>query len=144
MIDGKLKHYNELENYISKLNEESRGEVLFRHAKKCVEHGVLQMYKDFYRECDGDLNTFFTSLSKKGYGKGEVLAYDKVYSLSFEKCSCKLVKEGYIKSSDFCECSRQSIIHVMNSLQEDIEMSVEMKSTILRGDKECSFIISVN
>lgn len=144
MDNIKQKYYSDMQKYISELDDISRGDYLFCHAKKCVEKGVLQMYKEFYKECDRNLNVFFTSLYEKGYGRGEVINKDKLYRLSFEQCTCHLVKEAYVKSKDFCECSRQSIIYVMKFLDKHKKISVEMTSTILSGDDNCSFIITID
>ncbi|BES66124.1 hypothetical protein SANA_25630 [Gottschalkiaceae bacterium SANA] len=112
-------------------------------AKNCVKKGVLKMYQEFYKECGKDLDVFYSSLSTKGYGDGLVIESQRVYELAFSKCTCELSKRGYVKTNQICECSRQSILHIMQSLRDDITFEVETLSTILDGSEECRFLIKI-
>lgn len=112
-------------------------------AKNCVKKGVLHMYQEFYRECNNDLDVFFSRLSAKGYGDGLVIEPQRVYELAFSECTCELSKGGYVKTNQICECSRQSILHVMQTLRPDMSFEVEMLSTILGGSEACRFLVKI-
>lgn len=131
------------EKGISGLDEKSKEKFFSECASNCVNRGVLDMYKDLYLESENDLDKFFRSLSSKGFGEGYVIEPLKVYEMSFSRCTCELNNLGYVHSDCICECSRQSIIHVMESLNPDFSINVDKISTILNGDKECRFRVTI-
>lgn len=125
--------------------EQNQREVVFCEcAKNCVNSGVLSLYQNLYNEVDGDINTFFEKLNDVDGVITQILEVGKKYNLYFEKCTCKLHTEGYVNSPILCECSRQSVIYVMNSLWNNQEIDVEICSTILRGQENCKFSIIVH
>ena len=131
------------EEGIASIDESQKSLFFSKCAYNCVKKGVLNLYKEFYLECGEDFDVFYSNLSSKGYGFGEVIAQNKTYELAFSECTCKLSKQGYVKTDQICECSRQSIIHIMKSLRENINVEVEKISTILGGSDECRFSIKI-
>ncbi|WP_082759821.1 hypothetical protein [Abyssisolibacter fermentans] len=126
------------------LLDEAQVSVFFsKCAENCVNRGVLGMYREFYSECGNDLDIFFESLSDKNYGSGYVIEPQNTYELVFSECTCELNKLGYVSSDCICECSRQSILHIMQSLKNDAVFEVDKLSTILGGNSECRFRIKI-
>jgi len=125
------------------VDDKQKSQFFSKCAENCVKKGVLRMYQEFYEECGNDLDIFYSSLSVKGYGEGRVIESQKVYELAFSECTCELSKHGYVKTDQICECSRQSILHIMQSFRDDINFEVERLSTILGGSEECRFLIRI-
>lgn len=90
-----------------------------------------------------DLDTFFILLNEQEGLVGKVIKTGKVYEVTYPKCYCDLYVEGYVRSDAICECSRQSILFVMDTLVPGIGVEVEKLATVLGGDSECRFRITV-
>jgi hypothetical protein len=86
---------------------------------------------------------FFSRLKEMECVAGNVIKPKKIYEIIFPHCVCNLHTLGYIHSDCICECSRQSIIYVIKSLNPDIEIQVDKLSTVLNGDHECRFCITI-
>ena len=101
------------EDGIAKLSEEQR-ETFFRECgRNCVQCGTLQVYKDLYEQAAGDLDRFFAIADEQPGVRCETVEKDAVYNLYFLECTCELHKRGYVSTPLLCECSRQSIIYVL-------------------------------
>lgn len=104
------------EDGIAKLSEEQR-ETFFRECgRNCVQCGTLQVYKDLFEQAAGDLDRFFAIADEQLGVRCKTVEKDAVYNLYFLECTCELHKRGYVSTPLLCECSRQSIIYVLQSL----------------------------
>ena len=131
------------EDGIAKLSEEQR-ETFFRECgRNCVQCGTLQVYKDLYEQAAGDLDRFFAIADEQPGVRCETVEKDAVYNLYFLECTCELHKRGYVSTPLLCECSRQSIIYVLQSLWKDRTFQVTICESILRGSQHCKMRISV-
>ena len=125
------------EDGIAKLSEEQR-ETFFRECgRNCVQCGTLQVYKDLYEQAAGDLDRFFAIADEQPGVRCETVEKDAVYNLYFLECTCELHKRGYVSTPLLCECSRQSIIYVLQSLWKDRTFQVTICESILRGSLHC-------
>ena len=131
MIDGeKWKGYEmKYVNYI-------------QNAIECVKDSVLLIHEQIYRKCNGDFDRIFTEEYNTESYTGKVLESDKVYELSYLKCTCPMVQQGLIKNPEHCECSRQSILYILSQLEPDSQFDVRIENTILRGSDRCTFRIT--
>ena len=130
------------EDGIAKLSEEQR-ETFFRECgRNCVQCGTLQVYKDLYEQAAGDLDRFFAIADEQPGVRCETVEKDAVYNLYFLECTCELHKRGYVSTPLLCECSRQSIIYVLQSLWKDRTFQVTICESILRGSQHCKMRIS--
>ncbi|MFA9380020.1 MAG: hypothetical protein ACERKO_03065 [Acetanaerobacterium sp.] len=130
------------EKGIAVLDKSQQEKFFCECGKNCVQQGLLGFYQDLYNAVEGDINSFFERLNNTSGFKSEIIELDKSYYLYFEKCSCALHTEGYVHIPLLCECSRQSVMFVMNTLWKDKHFDVEICSTILRGAKECKLRIT--
>ena len=129
------------EDGIAKLSEEQR-ETFFRECgRNCVQCGTLQVYKDLYEQAAGDLDRFFAIADEQPGVRCETVEKDAVYNLYFLECTCELHKRGYVSTPLLCECSRQSIIYVLQSLWKDRTFQVTICESILRGSQHCKMRI---
>lgn len=132
------------EDGIAKLSEEQR-ETFFRECgRNCVQCGTLQVYKDLYEQAAGDLDRFFAIADEQPGVRCETVEKDAVYNLYFLKCTCELHKRGYVSTPLLCECSRQSIIYVLQSLWKDRTFQVTICESILRGSQHCKMRIEAS
>ena len=132
------------ENGIAKLSEEQR-ETFFRECgRNCVQCGTLQVYKDLYEQAAGDLDRFFAIADEQPGVRCETVEKDAVYNLYFLECTCELHKRGYVSTPLLCECSRQSIIYVLQSLWKDRTFQVTICESILRGSQHCKMRIEAS
>ena len=132
------------EDGIAKLSEEQR-EAFFRECgRNCVQCGTLQVYKDLYEQAAGDLDRFFAIADEQPGVRCETVEKDAVYNLYFLECTCELHKRGYVSTPLLCECSRQSIIYVLQSLWKDRTFQVTICESILRGSQHCKMRIEAS
>ena len=47
------------------------------------------------------------------------------------------------KEASFCECSRQSMIYVLENMMPEKHIEVEIIETVLSGGEKCRFRVSV-
>ena len=132
------------EDGIAKLSEEQR-ETFFRECgRNCVQCGTLQVYKDLFEQAAGDLDRFFAIADEQPGVRCETVEKDAVYNLHFLECTCELHKRGYVSTPLLCECSRQSIIYVLQSLWKDRTFQVTICESILRGSQHCKMRIEAS
>ena len=132
------------EDGIAKLSEEQR-ETFFRECgRNCVQCGTLQIYKDLYEQAAGDLGLFFAKVDELPGVRCEMVEKDAVYNLYFLECTCELHRRGYVSTPLLCECSRQSILHVLHSLWKDRTFRITVCESILRGGSHCKMQIETN
>lgn len=97
------------EKGLDEVDLDSRSCLLKQCAKHCADTGVLQSYLKLYQTVNGERDAFYSRLSELG------------------------------NTPNLCECSRQSIIYVGESVWGDSKIRVEQVETILSGDAECKF-----
>ena len=132
------------EDGIAKLSEDQR-ETFFRECgRNCVQCGTLQVYKDLYEQAAGDLDRFFAIADEQPGVRCETVEKDAVYNLYFLECTCELHKRGYVSTPLLCECSRQSILYVLQSLWKDRTFQVTICESILRGSLHCRMRIEAS
>ena len=124
--------------------EQKEKEIIYKQcARSCADTGVIELYKKLYKDSDHDLDIFFSRLNElESINGGTVISPGKIYEVSFQGCLCDLVTMDYIKSDDICECSRQSVLYVMETLEPERVFRVERLTTVLMGDRECRFRIT--
>ncbi|MCX7747829.1 MAG: hypothetical protein N2645_13215 [Clostridia bacterium] len=144
-MDENLKYWFQgFEDAIANMKQQERESLFCKCGKNCADRWVLNLYKNLYSKVNGDMDLFFLEINSAEGVKGEIVEPGKKYHLFFKKCSCGLHTEGYVNSPFLCECSRQSIIYVFNSMIPNKKLDVKICSTILRGGDECKFSITMH
>ena len=123
------------------LNPEQRASFFSECGKNCVKCGTLQVYQKLYEKANDDLDTFFQEADKLPGVRSEIIEKGYVYHLYFMECTCMLHRQGYVSTPLLCECSRQSILYVLNSLWKDKTFRVTICESILRGSQNCKMQI---
>lgn len=143
-MDNNLRlWFDGFERGIDNLKQEEREKIFCECGKNCAKRWILNLYTDIFHKVNGDVDKFFEALNNADGVRTEIIEPQKKYNLIFEQCVCSMHNEGYINSPHLCECSRQSVIFIMNSLVPDKEVDVEIKSTVLRGADECRQTITI-
>jgi len=111
-------------------------------AVACVKDYVLPAQIKLYQSCGGNLNKIYgEAMNGNGYF-GKVIEPGHIYELGYEKCTCQKVLKGQISDPEHCNCSRQSILYILNQLEPDTIFSVEILETVLQGADHCRFRIT--
>lgn len=112
--------------------------------RHCAETGIVKLYKDTYDQTCGNFDLFINKyINKMKYVGGKVISPGKIYEITFPDCYCELYNKGYVQTDVICECSRQSILHILRTFNNELEYEVERISSVLNGDKECCFRVTI-
>ena len=98
----------------------------YEQAVTCVKDTVLPAQIKLYKSCGGDFDTIYgEAMNGNGYF-GKVIKPGHVYELGYEKCTCPKVQSGQVTDPDQCNCSRQSILYILNCLEPNSMFEVEI------------------
>lgn len=126
-----------IQNYID-------GEYIYYSCgQNCAKYGVLKAYQELYEKCSGNMDEMYLHMYELGDVEGKIIKSNSEYEITFPKCLCPLYQEGYLNTPSHCECSRNSILYVMNTLFPHKNVEVKMVGTVLGGYKNCKFKVHV-
>ena len=135
--------YRILEETIGKLPADVR-ETLYRpSAVNCVKDVVLTELRRQFEECGCDLDRQYAKYNRSEYFFADIVEPGRVYEIGYPRCLCPQVEAGFVNAPTHCECSRQSILYVYGELIPDKTVRVETLRTVLAGDSECRFRVTV-
>ena len=144
-----LSWFKGFSNYLDALVSPERQKLMQHCGKACADSFIMQVYKNAWTEAKGDIaaciRIVLESLSPDVIYEPveeDGLPSDKCYDVMYPHCLCELVNQHYIDTPLQCECSRQGLLYVWESLLGKGNVSVETKKTILSGDKCCIFRIT--
>ena len=135
--------YRILEEGIAKLPADVRGALYRPCAVDCVKDVVLTELRRQFEECGCDLDRQYTKYGRSEYFFADVIEPGRVYEIGYPRCLCPQVEAGFVEAPTHCECSRQSILCVYRELIPDKSVRVETLRTVLAGDSECRFRVTV-
>lgn len=120
-------------------------EKLYRPcAESCARGYALGELRRQFEECGGDLDRQYERYGRSDYFFADVVEKGRVYELGYPRCLCPLTADGIACPAGHCECSRQSIIYVLETLLPDKRIEVELLHTVLSGAGECRFRVTVS
>ena len=126
---------------LAALPKEERGTLLRSSAENCLQMGMLDFYRGVHERTGGEIDAFFQALGEMGGLGTEIVRPGKEFWLIFHQCTCSLHTQGYINSYLLCECSRQSVLHILRELWPERSFIVDPEGTILNGAQDCRFHI---
>lgn len=135
--------FETLERSIETLPQEDREKLYRPCAVSCVESYVLSIQQQQFDACGGDLDLQYERFGRSEYFFADIIERGHVYEIGYPRCLCPLVADGYSCPPGHCECSRQSILHVLNTLMPGRKIRVELLHTVLTGAEECRFRVTV-
>ena len=135
--------YRMLEEAIGRLPAETRARLYRPCAEACVRDGVLVELRRQFEECGCDLDRQYAKYGRSPYFFADVVEPGRVYEMGYPRCLCPQVEAGFVSAPTHCECSRQSILYVLEELLPGREITVEALETVLDGGSECRFRVTV-
>mgnify|MGYP003321906006 CR=1 FL=1 len=127
---------------LNKLNDGECGRLFADCGKTCAGFAVKYLYKDLFEKCGRDLDNFFSRLDEVKDVGGAVVETGKVYDIIFKTCGCPLHAQANVSSGKLCECSRQSMICVFETLVPGRKFNIQKMESILGGNNLCKLRIS--
>ena len=135
--------YRTLEEAIGRLPAEVRASLYRPCAEACVRDGVLVEMRRQFEECGRDLDRQYAKYGRSPYFFADVIEPGRVYEVGYPRCLCPQVDAGFVDSAAHCECSRQSILYVLEELLPGRDIRVEELETVLSGGEKCRFRVIV-
>ncbi len=133
------KWFQGFANGLDEMDKESRNSLLKHCAKQCAGTGVLQAYLQLYRTVNGNRDEFYRRLCEMSGVGAEIIVPGKEYMICFPDCACDLHTACGVNTPQLCECSRQSVLYVAQTVWKEQDIQVETVSTVLSGATECRF-----
>ncbi len=111
-------------------------------AINCVKDTVLPVQMQMFQDCEGDLHTYCQKYGTTEFFFAREIVTGRVYEMGYPKCVCPEALAGG-KDASFCECSRQSMIYVLENMMPQKHIQVETIETVLSGAERCRFKVIV-
>ena len=111
-------------------------------AINCVKDTVLPVIMQWFRESDCDLDIYCQRYGETEFSYAKVIEKGHIYEMGYPRCVCPEALAGG-KEASFCECSRQSMIYVLENMMPEKHIEVEIIETVLSGGEKCRFRVSV-
>lgn len=135
--------YRMLEENIEKLPDDVRAALYRPCAVNCVKDAVLTELRRQFEECGCDLDSQYARYGRSEYFFADIVEPGRVYEIGYPRCLCPQAEAGFVQAPGHCECSRQSILFVYRELLPGKTVRVETLGTVLLGDAECRFRVTV-
>ncbi|NMP38565.1 MAG: hypothetical protein GX051_10695 [Clostridiales bacterium] len=137
--------YRALEGSIGSLPQSLREELYRPCAEGCVKRYVLAEQQRQFDECGKNLDLQYEKYGRSPYFFADIIEKGHVYEIGYPtaQCLCPMVSSGMAASSVHCECSRQSMLCVLETLLPDRSITVELLHSVLTGEKECRFRVVI-
>jgi len=135
--------FNGFEESLININENDKNTILKYCGKACSESYTKDIYINVYKNSQ-NLNDFVNKLKERFSEMTIDLVNKNEINIIYHYCACDLVKKGYIKSSVFCECSRQSLLYNWETILGINNVEIKIIHSILGGENTCLFNIKLN
>lgn len=113
-------------------------------AINCVRDTVLPIQRQQFEECGGSLDAQHEKYGDTDAFFATVIEPGHIYEVGYPKCVCPEVLSGEITDAAHCECSRQSVLYVLENLLPEKRINVEIIETVLGGGEKCRFRVVVD
>ena len=112
-------------------------------AVQCVKDTVLPLQRKMFQECGGDLDAQYQKYGTSDGFFANIIQPGRIYEMGYPKCVCPEVLSGAVWDPAHCECSRQSILYILENLLPEKQITVETLETVLTGGSRCRFRVTV-
>lgn len=112
-------------------------------AIRCVKDTVLPVQRMQFEECGCSLDAQYEKYGNTEMLIAKVIEPGRLYEIGYPACVCEEVLRGKIKDASHCECSRQSVLYILESLMPSKTVEVETIETVLGGAERCRFKVTV-
>lgn len=112
-------------------------------AINCVRHTVLPIHQKQFEECGCILDEQYRKYGNTETFFAKIIESRHIYEVGYPKCVCGEVLCGKTNDASHCECSRQSIVYILETLMPEKTIEVEIIETVLGGAEKCRFKVTV-
>lgn len=112
-------------------------------AVRCVRETVLPIQMAQFQACGCDLDAQYRKYGDTAGFFAKVLQPRHRYEVGYPKCVCPEVLDGTVTDAAHCECSRQSVLYILEQLLPGKRVTVETIETVLSGGACCRFLVTV-
>ena len=112
-------------------------------AVNCVKNTVLPIQVNQFNECGCSLDEQYKKYGDTEGFFGKVIEPGHIYEVGYPKCVCPEVLSGKISDKTHCECSRQSVLYILEQLLPDKIITVKTIETVLTGADKCRFHVTI-
>lgn len=112
-------------------------------AIECVKDTVLRRQASRFRECGNNLDLLYKKYGDTATFFARILEPGHIYEVGYPSCVCPRLQYGETNDPEHCECSRQSVLYILESLLPEKKITVEILDTVLRGGDRCRFRVAV-
>ena len=110
-------------------------------AIRCVKNTVLPVQLEQFRECGCSLDEQYRKYGDTGAFFAEIIEPGRIYEMGYPRCVCPEARET--RDPAHCECSRQSVLYILETLLPGKTVTVETVETVLSGAGKCRFRVTV-
>ena len=110
-------------------------------AIRCVKDTVLPVQMGQFQECGGSLDEQYRKYGDTAAFFAEIVEPGRVYEVGYPQCVCPEARET--RDPAHCECSRQSVLYILETLLPERAVTVETLETVLGGAEKCRFRVTV-
>ncbi len=114
-----------------------------KKAISCVKDTVLPVQMAQFRECSSSLDEQYRKYGDTEGFFAKIIEPYRRYEVGYPKYVCPEVQNGETTDPAHCECSRQSILYILETLLPGKQVSVEIMETVLGGAQRCRFAVTV-
>lgn len=114
-----------------------------KKAIECVKNTVLPVQRMQFEECGCDLDKQYLKYGNTDAFFARIIEPGRVYEVGYPRCVCGEVLSGKETDVSHCECSRNSILYILQNLLPEKDIQVEIIHTVLSGADNCRFKVSV-
>lgn len=114
-----------------------------KKAIDCVKDTALPVLMEWFVDSDYDLDTYCHKYGETEFSFAKIIEPGHIYEMGYPKCVCPEALSGEMEES-FCECSRQGMVYVLESMMPEKQIQVETIETALGGGGKCRFRVVVN
>ena len=113
-------------------------------AIRCVKDTVLPIHRAQFEECGYDLDEQYKKYGNTETFFAKIVEPGHIYEVGYPKCVCPDVLSGKETSASHCECSRNSVLYILQSLLPEKDIQIEIIHTVLGGADNCRFKVTIN
>ena len=93
----------------------------------CVKDTVLPVQMGQFQECGGSLDEQYRKYGDTAAFFAEIVEPGRVYEVGYPQCVCPEARET--RDPAHCECSRQSVLYILETLLPERAVTVETLET---------------
>ena len=107
-------------------------------AVRCVRETVLPVQAAQFRACGCDLDAQYRKYGDTESFFAKVLQPGRLYEVGYPKCVCPEVLGGETADAAHCECSRQSVLYILEQLlpERHITQGIIDAMNLARGEMQ--------